>query len=99
MSLKDLLISDIYTFLDTSEFAVEATFKGATINVIFDDEFEGVNLQTGNVESSAPQAYCKSTDVSNAVHGDTLTIGEVIYKIIGIQADGTGISILILSKD
>lgn len=87
-----------------TDFAVDAAFSHAggqasIIKVIFDNDFKAVNLATGEVESTGPQAVCKTSDVSNAVHGDTLTVGCISYYIIGIQPDGTGITILFLSKD
>lgn len=67
----------------------------ATITVIFDNAFVAVE----GVESLGPAATCKTSDVASAAHGDTLVIGGVTYNITGVHPDGTGITILMLSRD
>lgn len=100
MSLKDLLAADINIFLNTADFAVQATYKGVSINVIFDDEYSSVNLQTGAVESTLPRVICKSADIAGAIHGDTIIADGVAYKIIEIQPNSiSGLTTLILSRD
>lgn len=68
----------------------------ATINVIFDNEFSVMGIP--GIEEAQPQAQCKTSDVSAAVHNDTLVIGGVTYYIKGIEPDGLGVTTLILSK-
>lgn len=99
MTLKSDITSDLDTFLDTDEFAVSITYNSTTIKGIFDDEYKGVNALTGEIEATAPQAIVKTSDVSGIAHGNTLTINSTTYYVIGIQQDGTGLTILILSKD
>lgn len=98
--LKDFLISDLATYFDANDFADTATFShagGATTNisVIFDNDY----LASLGVETSAPIALCKSSDVESAAHNDTLTISGTVYRITGIHPDGSGITTLILSRD
>jgi len=80
------------------DFGVTAAFShaavSANISVIFDNDF----LASLGVEASAPSALCKATDVSSAVHGDTLVISGTTYYITEIHPDGTGMTLLILSK-
>lgn len=100
MTLKALLTSDLTGFFNESEFASAAQFSHAAgaavaISVIFDTDF----LASLGIETNKPTALCKSSDVASAVHGDTMVIGSTTYKIIGIQPDGTGITIVILSKE
>lgn len=71
----------------------------SAIKVIFDNEYRAVNIETGQVESAGPQATCKTSDVANAKHGETLVINSTTYYIIEIQPDGTGFTILILSRN
>lgn len=102
-TLQEIMSSDIEDILFT-DFALDAAFSHAggqasTIKVIFDNDFKAVNIDTGMVESAGPMATCKTSDVLTAAHGDTLTINSVVYKIIGIEPDGTGMTTLILSKD
>ena len=98
MTLQDLMSADLDVYL--SDFGEDASFSrqgGApsTIKVLFDNDF----LTTLGVETSGPSALCKSSDVSAAAHGDTLEIGGVTYNITGIQPDGTGFTLLILSRE
>ena len=81
------------------EFGVDATFKYENVRIVFDDGYQAVDVQTGEIESSDPQATGKTEKFANAEHGDTLEINDISYKIIGIQPDGTGLTTLILSKD
>lgn len=84
--------------MDTAAFS-HAGGAAVDIPVIFDNDFKALNVDTGMVESAGPMAICKTSDVSTAVHNDTLTINSVVYKIIGIQPDSMGLTTLILSKD
>ena len=63
-----------------------------------------------DVEGSQPIAYCKTSDVSSASHGDTLAFaapttksgtqfkGAVTYEVVGVQPDATGITALVLEQ-
>jgi hypothetical protein len=97
MTLKADILTDIgTTFFNTDEFAVDATLNSVTaITGIFDNAFRLVN----GVESYGPQILCASTDVSTAVQGSTVEIGGTTYFVSGIQPDGTGMTLLILSKE
>jgi hypothetical protein len=98
------MVTDLATFFNTDEFAVSATLTvGAVVTypkVIFSAPFRSLNPANGEIESTAPEARCKTSDVSSAVHGSTLVIGGVTYKVIGKQPVEDAIeTILILSKD
>lgn len=99
MTLRTDITSDLDTFLNSDEFATSVTYNSATINGIFDDAYKGINMTTGEVESTDPQVIVKSGDVSGIEHGDTITINSITYYVIGIHADGTGITTIILSRD
>lgn len=74
-------------FLDTDEFAVEATFGAATINVVFDEAYS----QNLEIAGSNPVALAKADDVAGAAIGSTITIGGTAYKVSEPpQPDGTG---------
>lgn len=108
MTLASQMTTDLDVFYNDDEFAVSAilTVGGSALpafNVLFSNPFQMVNPATGEVETTAPSARCKATDVATAVHGpsgSTLTIAGVVYKIRGKQPieDGRE-TILILSKD
>jgi hypothetical protein len=100
MTFKDDMLSDLdETFFDNEEFAVDITYNAGTIQGIFDDEFASAVEGEMGIESTVPQVQVKSADVSSATHGELMTINSVVYKIIGIQPDGTGMTLLLLSKD
>lgn len=100
MSLSDDMVDDLNGLLNTDEFAVEAIFNSVdTINVIFDNSSVPVlDVDTGGIIMAGPQATCKSSDVPDA-KGKTLKIDTVIYYIKEAQDDGTGVTILRLSRD
>lgn len=101
--------ADMDTMLNEDEHARPAVFThtgvaAKTISVIFDKQYsapEGVGLVA--VSSSAPAATCKTSDVSNASRGDTLTLDvdgvSTTYKVTVPEHDGTGMSVLFLSED
>lgn len=104
MTLAASMLTDLATFYCTDDFAVAATLTvGATvttINVIFSAPYRGISPATGEIETTAPEARCKAADVATAVHGSTLVIGGVTYKIIGKQPGEDALEIiLLLSKD
>ncbi|MFH2073974.1 MAG: hypothetical protein ABIJ57_01315 [Pseudomonadota bacterium] len=104
MTLAEDMVADLGVFYDENDFAVSATLTvGAvvtTISVIFSAPFRGISPATGEIETTAPEARCKTSDVSTAVHGSTLVIGGVTYNVIGKQPGEDGIeTILVLSKD
>lgn len=81
-----------------TDFGEPAILKdGTEITIIFDKEYALSEPMGVGIESSHPMVAVKSSDVEETIHGDTLEIREVIYSIIGIHPDGTGITNLILS--
>ncbi len=99
MTFKDDLEDDLDIFLDDEEFAVDVILNSVTIQGIFDNEFLQALEDNIGVETTHPQGQFKTSDVSSAVHGDTMTINSVVYNIIGIQPDGTGMTLILLSED
>lgn len=97
--------ADLATMFSTSEFAQLATYTrqgyaSAQIPVIFEKEYlvsEGVEGQ--GVGTFAPVATCKTADVPNAAEGDRLNPDGTNYYVLVAKPDGTGITVLILSKD
>jgi hypothetical protein len=99
MTFKDDLETDLDVFLNASEFATDITYKSATITGIFDNAYVVSALDTDDVETLQPQVYVKSGDVVGIVQGDTMTINGITYKVISPQPDGTGLTLVILSRD
>jgi hypothetical protein len=99
MTFKDDLITDLDLFFNNSEFAVDVTYNAATIQGIFNDAFDAAVESEVGIESSVPQVKVRSSDVVAAVHNETMTINSVVYNIIGLNPDGTGITVVLLSQD
>ena len=99
MTLKDDITTDLDTFLNSDEFGVNITYDAGTIKGVFDNEFIESNQDEISVEDFQPQVIVKSSDIPGLSHGDTMTIESVDYNVIGIQPDGTGLTLVILSKD
>lgn len=91
---------DIF-FADFGEDALllSAGAGSKTIKVIFDNNYQAVNIYTGVIESAGPHATAKTRDVTGVAHGDILEIDGGTYYIKGIQPGGKGRTILSLSKD
>ncbi|HSW65202.1 MAG TPA: hypothetical protein VLH56_18120, partial [Dissulfurispiraceae bacterium] len=81
-----------------ADFAVAASYNGAAIAVIFSEGYKAINAVTGGVESTEPQAICKSADAEAMSHGEQIVINDMAYYITGIEPDGTGITVIVLSK-
>lgn len=82
-----------------AEFATPATAAvGVDFNVIFDAQ--GLLGLSGLVESTGPQALCKTADVSlrNLQQGSTLTIQSIPYSVTLVDPDGTGATLLQLRR-
>lgn len=91
------LVSDTDAFF--TDFCVEACYNGASMQVLFDSPFKAQNALTGTVETTSPSATCKSSDIYGAQHGETIVINDISYTITGIEPDGMGMTLLILSAD
>tara|TARA_Y100000401_G_scaffold8953_1_gene6139 strand:- start:10029 stop:10343 length:315 start_codon:yes stop_codon:yes gene_type:complete len=95
---------DLTNFFITDDFAVSATYtvqggSASTIKGVFDKEFIEIDTDGGvDVASNDPRFTCKTSDVTNASNGDTIVIDSVTYKVRIAEADGTGITILVLEK-
>lgn len=72
---------------------------GATIKGIFDNKGQNVTVFDGEIQASGPQVTVKSLDVVGVRHGDTFTIRSKAWYVRGVEDDGTGVTVLILSED
>lgn len=77
------LTEDLSAFLDSTEFATAATYKSATVYVIFERQF----LDQLNVQTSAPTALGKKSDFAAVVQGDAITIGSTSYTVATFEHD------------
>ena len=69
----------------------------ADIKVQFYEKFAMQDVQRFSVEAQAPRAFCKTSDVEFAKHGDGLTVRDVNYMVRGVQPTGAGTTWLVLS--
>ncbi len=90
--------TDRANFLDVDAFGVAATYNGVTtVNGVFENEFfEAIAGATVPIESAQALFTCRTADVPSATHADTLVISGSSYIVVGVQPDGTGMTILIL---
>jgi len=96
--LKDDLLDDLSEILSSDEFAVEVLLTGGKKVIgIFDDEFRGINIQGGDIRTTAPQVLCRAVDVATVKLGDVITVLGVSYHVIERQPDGVGLVTMILS--
>lgn len=86
--LMDELGDDV-TFIPKGQPGVP--IKGGFIKAYY----EAANGFNAGVDSSSPAIECLDRDVVNACEGKIIRNG-VSYDIVGIQPDGTGITLLIL---
>lgn len=101
MTIAQDILDAIYT--DPFFTAVATLTVGAVVTyprVKFTGPYRAVSPASGEIETIAPMARCQAADVATAVHGSTLAVGGVTYKVIGIQPSENGLEIyLILSED
>jgi len=95
-------ITIVDDFFSQSDFAQSATYtpsggSPSTITVIYDNEYISSIMDGVEVENTNPIVMCRTSDVVNAKHGDTITVNSIAYKIINIKPDGTGITTIELS--
>ncbi len=98
------LAADLANIYGAGEFTKTASYNGpsgwTTFPVIFSAPFSQMNPATGQIEMTVPQAQCRTSDISTVVHGSSLVIAGVTYKVIGRQPLEDGLeTMLLLSKD
>jgi len=93
MAIEDA--TDLAAFFDVDEFGVAATIGGGTVNGILDNGFAA----SLDMEGSQPRFTCASADVAAVAFGDTLTIAGATYSVRGVQADGQGVTVLVLEAN
>lgn len=93
-------------FFDTDDFATAASYtpsggSASTVNGIFDSEFIEIDPLSGvGVVSAQPRFACAAADLpAGAAAGDAITISGTAYTVRELQADGTGVTMLVLEKD
>lgn len=96
--------TELAVFFDADDFGVAATYtpsggSPATVNGIFDNEF--FEVEAGGeiaVAMEQPRFTCRTSDVSTAAEGDSITINSIAYTVRVVQSDGTGVTVLVLEE-
>ena len=84
--LKDFGFTNA-TFSDTSAGTT------AKITALLRNEYREVEVEGEfGVESIAPTAKARTSDVSNVAQGDTLLISETTYTVVEVRLDGGGMT-------
>ena len=87
-----MLSEDLSVFFNTAEFALAATYNGATaVSVIFDNEY--IEALTG-IAGTTPVALGKATDFADPV-GKTLLILGTTYTIRNKRPQDDGAIVLL----
>lgn len=75
--------------------------QARSVRAIFDNEYQAAQFAQAEseIESSGPKATCREGDVAGVAHGDTLQVRGVTYSVAEVHPDGTGLVVLILSRD
>ena len=93
------LADDLANILDVDEFATAVTYRGGTINGVFDKET--VPVDTGGyvaVHEEQPRLTCRTADVSSISYNQTMVINAVTYYVRAWIHDGTGVTVVQLEK-
>ena len=77
-----------------ADFGVDVTLAGASVRGIFDDAY-GESFG-GLVAGSGPMLRLPSSVAVTS--GATLVHGSTTYSVVGIEPDGTGMTVLRLEK-
>lgn len=94
--------ADRAIFVSANDWGVEATYPKSkfrkTISGIFDNDF--VEVEAGGVPFAMqqPRFLAPTADVATIAEGDTLIITGTTYVVRVVQADGTGMTNLVLEK-
>ena len=81
------VVEDLAIF--TLEFGVDSGVDAGTVRVIFDRD---PGQSFGVVDQADPTATFVTADWPAVARGAEITIDATTYRVIGIEADGTGMS-------
>lgn len=72
----------------------------STIEVVFSVDFQPVDMIAGDIKTEipVPRAFCRTSDVATARHGDTLHVHGRTFHVVGVLSDAIGITRLLLAE-
>ncbi len=77
-----------------ADFGLTVTASFGTFTAIFDHDY----VETQGVNGTAPLLVCRTEDITSLAVGDALTVDGGSYQAAIIEADGTGMSQVILER-
>ena len=78
-----------------ADFGVDALLNDTqTIQGIFDNDY----TEALEMAATEPHFICKSSDVTKVRRDDRLRIGAESYRVVNLEPDGTGVSVIRLTK-
>ncbi|MEW6612702.1 MAG: hypothetical protein AB1409_08175 [Pseudomonadota bacterium] len=80
--------------LFVADFGINAVVGGVSVRGIFDNAF----VEQLGVEGLRPTFTAPTASLPAVSHGTVVTINAVSYRSIGVQPDGTGVTLLILER-
>ena len=83
----------VYFNSDTPGYLL-ATVGGASVGALFDNGYASAL----DIAGSGPRITLPTASASSAALGDALTAGGVSYTIAGVEADGSGVTVLRLQE-
>ncbi len=89
---------DLSVFFDTDGFAVSATLAGGAVRGIFDAAYELGAVGMVGMATTAPVFTLATSDVPASPAGASLVVNGSTFTVVEHQADGTGISLLLLER-
>jgi len=88
-----MFVEDLSPFF--TDFAETVEVDGVEIDAIYSSDYEVLNVH-GEVESSMPGIFCKSSDVSLCVHGSIVTVRGKTYEVVEIKRNDDATTDLVL---
>lgn len=90
-----MFAEDLSQFLDAADFGTEAVLNdGERFNCIFDADY----VEALGMASSGPQALCRSIDVAGAKRDDRFEVAGSLFRVVNIEQDGTGMTVVRLAR-
>ena len=66
------------------------------IKAIFDTAFFEIAGDESDADSKQPRLLARTLDTLDAARNSMAEIGSEVYKVVGVEADGTGFTVLAL---
>lgn len=85
---------DLSAYFRTEDFGVAVSVRGRTLHAIFDAQYQE---QLG-VSGSGPALTCATEHVADVRRDEVVTVGADSYRVVAVEPDGTGITVLRLQR-